>query len=63
MKCPSCSRPIEWNDGFPFRPFCSERCRMVDLGAWLTESHVIPGESIDDLDLREATPAAGERPS
>jgi endogenous inhibitor of DNA gyrase (YacG/DUF329 family) len=36
---------------------------MVDLGAWLTESHVIPGESIDDLDLREATPAARERPS
>jgi len=44
MRCPTCERPIEWTDAFPFRPFCSERCRLIDLGAWLTERHVIPGE-------------------
>jgi len=44
MRCPTCQRPIEWTEAFPFRPFCSERCRLIDLGAWLTERHVIPGE-------------------
>ena len=42
-KCPHCDRlvatgPSEW------RPFCSERCRLLDLGAWLSERHAIPGE-------------------
>jgi endogenous inhibitor of DNA gyrase (YacG/DUF329 family) len=44
MRCPTCQRPIEWTEAFPFRPFCSERCRLIDLGAWLTERHAIPGE-------------------
>jgi endogenous inhibitor of DNA gyrase (YacG/DUF329 family) len=44
VKCPTCGRLIEWSDQFPFRPFCSERCRLIDLGAWLTEKHTIPGE-------------------
>jgi uncharacterized protein len=42
VKCPTCGRSIEWSDQFPFRPFCSERCRIIDLGAWLTEKHAIP---------------------
>jgi endogenous inhibitor of DNA gyrase (YacG/DUF329 family) len=42
-KCPTCKRSIEWSDQFPFRPFCSERCRLIDLGAWLTEKHALPG--------------------
>ena len=32
----------EWSEQSPFRPFCSERCRVIDLGAWLTEKHAIP---------------------
>jgi endogenous inhibitor of DNA gyrase (YacG/DUF329 family) len=44
VKCPTCGRLIEWSDQFPFRPFCSERCRLIDLGAWLTEKHTIAGE-------------------
>ena len=43
VKCPTCGRSIEWSDQSPFRPFCSERCRLIDLGAWLTEKHAIPG--------------------
>jgi endogenous inhibitor of DNA gyrase (YacG/DUF329 family) len=43
VKCPTCGRSIEWSDQSPFRPFCSERCRIIDLGAWLTEKHAIPG--------------------
>ena len=43
VKCPTCHREIDWSAS-PFRPFCSERCRLIDLGAWLSEQHVIPGE-------------------
>ena len=44
LPCPTCRRPIEWSEQFPERPFCSERCRLIDLGAWLSEQHAIPGE-------------------
>ena len=44
LLCPTCRREIQWSELFPYRPFCSERCRLIDLGAWLTERHAIPGE-------------------
>jgi uncharacterized protein len=44
VKCPTCGREIEWATA-AFRPFCSERCRLVDLGAWFSEQRAIPGES------------------
>jgi endogenous inhibitor of DNA gyrase (YacG/DUF329 family) len=44
VKCPTCRREIDWANS-PFRPFCSERCRMIDLGAWLTEQRSIPADS------------------
>jgi hypothetical protein len=37
---------VEWSDAARWRPFCSERCRLIDLGAWMTEKHAIPGEEI-----------------
>jgi uncharacterized protein len=52
VKCPTCQREIDW-DQSPFRPFCSERCRLIDLGAWLTEKHAIPGEAAPDEAERE----------
>ena len=48
LPCPTCERMIVWSAEFPWRPFCSERCKMVDLGAWLSESHAIPGEPLDE---------------
>jgi endogenous inhibitor of DNA gyrase (YacG/DUF329 family) len=44
VSCPTCGRELEWA-GAPFRPFCSERCRLIDLGAWFSEQRSIPGES------------------
>jgi len=44
VKCPTCRREIDWANS-PFRPFCSERCRLIDLGAWLSEQRSIPGSS------------------
>ena len=45
VKCPTCRREIDWANS-PYRPFCSDRCRLIDLGAWLSEKHVIPGETV-----------------
>ena len=61
LKCPTCRREIDWAQS-EFRPFCSERCRLIDLGAWLTERHAIPGDPASepgtaDTERREA----GER--
>jgi endogenous inhibitor of DNA gyrase (YacG/DUF329 family) len=42
VKCPTCRRPVEWSEHSAYRPFCSERCRLIDLGAWLTEQNKIP---------------------
>lgn len=39
MKCPICKRTVSLGD--PFMPFCSERCKMVDLGNWASEKYVI----------------------
>lgn len=49
MKCPVCGKPTRWKDN-PDRPFCSERCRMIDLGNWVTESYAIhvPLTDIDE---------------
>ena len=44
VKCPTCRREIDWSAS-EFRPFCSERCRLIDLGAWLSEKHAIPGDA------------------
>jgi len=45
MKCPTCGNPIEWKDN-PVRPFCSERCQLVDLGRWVEGEYRVPGEPI-----------------
>jgi len=44
-RCPTCGREIEWSEDFPMRPFCSERCKLVDLGAWLSDQRSIPGDA------------------
>jgi endogenous inhibitor of DNA gyrase (YacG/DUF329 family) len=43
VSCPRCGRRHEWDDN-PFRPFCSERCKLIDFGGWLEERNAIPGE-------------------
>ena len=42
VKCPTCRTEVEWENN-PYRPFCSERCRLIDLGAWVEERYRIPG--------------------
>ena len=44
VACPTCSQPVVWSNESRWRPFCSERCRLIDLGEWLEEEHRIPAE-------------------
>jgi endogenous inhibitor of DNA gyrase (YacG/DUF329 family) len=42
VSCPRCAAQVEWGPASQYRPFCSERCKMIDLGAWATEKFRIP---------------------
>ena len=42
VACPGCGAPAEYQPSNPWRPFCSERCRTNDLGAWASEAYRIP---------------------
>lgn len=42
--CPTCEKRVKWTQSNPDRPFCSERCKLIDLGAWAAEQHSIPGD-------------------
>jgi uncharacterized protein len=44
VKCPTCRRELQW-DAAPYRPFCSERCRLIDLGAWLSGERAIAADA------------------
>jgi endogenous inhibitor of DNA gyrase (YacG/DUF329 family) len=46
VKCPTCGKLIEWSEQRRWRPFCSERCRMIDLGSWADEDYRIKGERV-----------------
>lgn len=46
VNCPTCNEIVLWSDANPFRPFCSERCKLIDFGEWANERNVIAGESV-----------------
>ena len=59
IRCPKCGKPSPW-EGNRWRPFCSERCKMVDLGAWVTEGYKIPGVSEEDTAAEDENPRDDE---
>ncbi|MEO8188229.1 MAG: DNA gyrase inhibitor YacG [Burkholderiaceae bacterium] len=50
VKCPTCAREVKWDEQEKFRPFCSERCKMIDLGAWASDGYSIAGPEDNDVD-------------
>ena len=46
VKCPRCGREIEF-EGNEYRPFCSERCKLIDFGAWADEEYALPTETAE----------------
>ena len=47
VNCPHCGTPTPWSTANRYRPFCSERCKLIDFGAWATESYRVPVEEQD----------------
>ncbi|NTV96941.1 MAG: DNA gyrase inhibitor YacG [Thiobacillus sp.] len=49
VKCPICGTSVVWGPQSPPRPFCSDRCRLIDLGAWASDAYRVEGEvPLDD---------------
>ena len=49
IRCPTCKTETTWEEN-PHRPFCSERCKLIDLGQWASDSYCIPGEPLKDTE-------------
>ncbi len=49
VKCPTCGEAVLWLPENPYRPFCSERCKLIDLGAWANEDYTMPAEEDEPL--------------
>ena len=50
-QCPHCDREVTWPETTTY-PFCSERCRLIDLGVWAAGDYRVPGEPATEEDLR-----------
>jgi len=55
IACPHCKKEKTWQHNNPFRPFCSKRCKLIDLGDWAAEAHQIPGDPVNPEDLFPST--------
>lgn len=56
VSCPTCQKEILWEQKNQSKPFCSARCKLIDLGEWASEENKIPGDSIhaeSDFDFNQ----------
>lgn len=60
IKCPICRKIAKW-EGNPFKPFCSERCKLIDLGEWLTERYSISEPVLEGEDKEGSEEIASEK--
>lgn len=54
VKCPVCGKEVEWKESNRYRPFCSERCKQIDLGAWAEEKYKV--FAVEDEDSEDDGP-------
>jgi endogenous inhibitor of DNA gyrase (YacG/DUF329 family) len=52
VKCPTCEKKVEWQDNL-WRPFCSERCKLIDFSRWANEEYRVPGKEINPDDVTD----------
>ncbi len=50
VKCPNCKKSFDYYSS-EFRPFCSEKCRLIDLGQWLDESYTVPVQKLTEEEV------------
>jgi len=48
VSCPTCGAAVSWTAENRWKPFCSERCKLIDLGQWATEKYRVPVETVPD---------------
>jgi endogenous inhibitor of DNA gyrase (YacG/DUF329 family) len=58
ITCPKCKKITTWEEN-PDRPFCSTRCKMIDLGAWASEDYRIEGKDEEEEDRQEKNEQTG----
>lgn len=57
VRCPTCKKEVLMTSANPARPFCSKRCKLIDLGEWANEEKFIPGEpAMDEAEFGEFLP-------
>lgn len=61
LRCPICKREVAPRRENPAFPFCSERCKLIDLGKWLGEEYKVPAKPEEEEDGAPAPPDEGER--
>ena len=61
VKCPKCGTETRLDDN-PFRPFCSERCKLIDLGNWLDGAYTVPTDREEAADETQEPGKASEDP-
>ncbi|PSJ79671.1 DNA gyrase inhibitor YacG [Neisseria iguanae] len=49
VKCPTCQTPVIWSNESQYRPFCSQRCKLIDLGGWAEEHYSVAAVEDDAL--------------
>lgn len=54
ITCPTCGKKETWKPENKYRPFCSERCKLIDLGDWADEKHRVPGEPANPGELPDS---------
>jgi endogenous inhibitor of DNA gyrase (YacG/DUF329 family) len=62
MQCPICKKPADNSRANRFRPFCSERCQLVDLGGWAGGNYTVPGSPVDDHEHPDDNPQSRKQP-
>lgn len=66
VRCPQCGALTVYSTSNPWRPFCSERCKSIDFGAWASERYRVEQkphpDEIDANDLQPSTPGQASRP-
>ena len=64
VNCPQCGEPTEFAPSNRYRPFCSERCRLIDLGAWASDQYRVAGDPLDNDVLSEGdSELSGRQPN
>ncbi|MAI38937.1 DNA gyrase inhibitor YacG [Alteromonas sp. A081] len=68
VKCPICTKPVVWSPQSEYRPFCSKKCQLIDLGEWAGEDRKIAGKPAQDatpqaMDIEEIEAMLAQQPN